>query len=75
MKTNPILQEIRQTRERLIAEAGMDLHRFFAMMRERETAAIARGEVFIPAPKKTLAVREDAATYGGQPAKMDEPAK
>ena len=51
MKTNPILDEIRQTREQLFAEAGNDLNRFFEMMREREAAAKARGVVFVPVPQ------------------------
>lgn len=46
--TNPILAEIRQTREALMAEAGGDLNRFFEMVRERQEAAKARGVVFVP---------------------------
>jgi hypothetical protein len=49
--TNPILAEIRQTREALMAEAGGDLNRFFEMVREREAAAKARGVVFVPVPQ------------------------
>lgn len=49
--TNPILDEIRQTREALMAEAGGDLGRFFEMVREREEAAKARGVEFVPVPQ------------------------
>jgi hypothetical protein len=50
MKKNPILKEIRQTREKMAAEAGYDPKRLFAMIRERQAAAAARGVVFIPEP-------------------------
>jgi hypothetical protein len=77
MKTNPILKEIRQTREKMAAEAGYDPKRLFAMIRERQAAATARGVVFIPEPKPRAAgragVRDDAAPYGGQPDKEEAP--
>lgn len=73
MKTSPILEEIRATRDKLAEETGMDLRRLFALVKQQELAAIARGEVVIPEPKKAMAVREDAATYDGQPGKVAEP--
>ena len=70
MKTNPILEEIRATRDKLAEETGMDLQRLFAMVKKLEAAAQARGEVVIAAPKRSMVVREDAAAYGGQPGKV-----
>lgn len=60
MKTNPILKEIRATRDKLAEEAGGDMRRLFAIVRERSKAARARGAVVIPEPKPCAAVREDA---------------
>ena len=50
--TNPILEEIRQTREALMAEAGGDLERLFEMAHEREAAAKERGVEFVPVPMR-----------------------
>ena len=55
MKTNPILQEIRATRDKLADEAGGDMRRLFAMVRERSKALRPQGEVTIPEP-----MRDDA---------------
>jgi len=73
MKTNYILDEIRRTRDKMAAEAGYDPKRLFAMIRERQTAAAARGVVFIPEPKRRAAVREDATAYGDQPGRDTPP--
>jgi hypothetical protein len=73
MKTNYILDEIRRTRDKMAAEAGYDPKRLFAMIRERQAAAAARGVVFIPEPKRRAAVRDDAAPYGDQPGKEAAP--
>lgn len=64
MKTNPILKEIRETRDRLSAEAGGDLGRLFEMIREREAAAKARGVVFVPVPQRPPVLPEEPASYG-----------
>ncbi len=47
MKTNPILKEIRATRDHLAEEAGYDLRRLFKMARLIQDAAEARGETII----------------------------
>jgi hypothetical protein len=67
MKTNPILKEIRDTREKLAVETGMDLRRLFALVKQQEQAARARGEVLIPEPSRVVVVREDKAVYGDTP--------
>ena len=54
MKTNTILNEIRQTRDDLARETGYDLQRLFDYVREREREAAARGVKFVsPAPRET----------------------
>ena len=54
MKTNAILNEIRQTRDDLARETGYDLQRLFDYIREREREAAARGVKFVsPAPRET----------------------
>lgn len=54
MKTNPILMEIRQTRDDLAQETGYDLKRLFDYVRERERASALRGVKFAsPAPRET----------------------
>ena len=54
MKTNAILNEIRQTRDDLARETGYDLQRLFDYVREREREAAARGVKFVsPAPRET----------------------
>jgi len=64
MKTNPILAEIRQTRDELAHEAGYDLKRLFDYVRQREREAAARGVNFVStAPRETstaYTLREDA---------------
>lgn len=47
MKQNPILEEIRHTRDDLAREAGYDLKRLFEHVRERERQAVARGVKFV----------------------------
>ena len=47
MKTNPILAEIRQTRDDLARETGCDLHKLFAFIRTEEAKARARGVKFV----------------------------
>ena len=54
MKTNAILNEIRQTRDDLARETGYELQRLFDYVREREREAAARGVKFVsPAPRET----------------------
>lgn len=60
MKTNPILKEIRETRDQLAKEAGYDLRRLFKMAREIQNAAEARGETII---RKSASI---AATRNGR---------
>jgi hypothetical protein len=64
MKTNPILTELRQTRDDLAHEAGYDLNRLFDYVREREREAATHGVKFVsPAPREkeaAYALREEA---------------
>lgn len=56
MEPNPILAEIRATREELARKAGYDVRKFMDSIREREREAAARGVIFAPvvkAPAKT----------------------
>lgn len=65
MNTNPILTEIRQTRDDLAREAGYDLKRLFDYIRERERDAALHGVKFVsPAPreKETAAALHDKPT-------------
>ena len=65
MKTNDILAEIRRTRDDLAEEAGYDLDRLFAYVRQREHEAAARGVKFAPAPARaepSAVVREEPPT-------------
>ena len=64
MKPDPILKEIRQTRDDLALETGYDLHRLFDYVRERERESAARGAKFVSFAKAEDAesaalVRED----------------
>ncbi len=47
MKPDPILKEIRQTRDDLARETGYDLQRLFDYVRERERESAARGAKFV----------------------------
>ena len=47
MKQDPILKEIRQTRDDLARETGYDLQRLFDYVRERERESAARGVKFV----------------------------
>lgn len=47
MKTNPILEEIRQTRDDLARETGYDLHKLFEFIRTEKAKARARGVKFV----------------------------
>lgn len=58
MKTNPILKEIRATRDHLADEAGGDMRRLFAIVRERTRTARAGGEIVIPEPKRRVVTRK-----------------
>lgn len=51
MKTNPILEEIRKTRDDLARETGYDLHKLFEYIRAEEEKARARGVKFAPLPE------------------------
>lgn len=56
MEPNPILTEIRRTRDELARKSGYDVRKFMDFIREREREAAARGVTFAPkakpAPKK-----------------------
>ncbi len=60
MKPDPILEEIRRTRDELAHETGYDLQRLFAYVRERERASAARGVRFVSfaaeAPDDSMAI-------------------
>lgn len=54
MSNNPILDELHATRQKLLAEAGGDLHRYVAEARER---ALASGRTLVePAQRATWPV-------------------
>lgn len=59
MKTNPILKEIRHTRDQLAEEAGLDLRRLFSAVRKQEKAALARGETLLSSPSRSVVVRDE----------------
>ena len=53
MKPNPILTEIRQTREALARASNYDLRRLFEYVRECERKSAARSVKFVPpAPRE-----------------------
>ena len=61
---DPILTEIRQTRDDLARETGYDLQRLFEYVRERERESAARGVKFVSFAETehdepTALVRED----------------
>ena len=64
MQPNPILAEIRHTRDEMARQAGYDVRRLMTMIRERERASAARGVVFA-APtvpdENSCVVREEPA--------------
>ena len=57
MKINPILKEIRQTRDQLSEESAMNLRHLFAAVRKQERAAVARGETLLSNPSQAVVVR------------------
>ena len=64
MKQDPILKEIRQTRDDLARETGYDLQCLFDYVRERERESAARGVKFVSFAKAghdepTALVREE----------------
>ncbi len=66
MKPDPILKEIRQTRDDLARETGYDLQRLFDFVREREHESAARGAKFVSFAEAkhdepTALLREDPA--------------
>lgn len=54
MESNPILTEIRQTRDELARKSGYDVRKFMDFIREREREAAARGVKFAPVAKPAL---------------------
>ena len=51
MEPNPILTEIRRTRDELARKSGYDVRKFMDFIREREREAVARGVKFGPPTK------------------------
>jgi len=51
MEPNPILTEIRRTRDELARKSGYDVRKFMDFIREREREAAARGVKFAPPTK------------------------
>ena len=51
MEPNPILTEIRRTRDELARKSGYDVRKFMDFIREREREAAARGVKFAPPAK------------------------
>lgn len=50
MTTNPILEELYAARDKLLADAGGDIHRFLEGVREREAAS----GLLLPAGRPSL---------------------
>ena len=48
---DPILREIRRTRDELVRKSGYDVRKFMNFIRERERESAARGVKFAPAAK------------------------
>ncbi len=48
MEPNPILTEIRRTRDELARKSGNDVRKFMDVIREHERATAARGVKFAP---------------------------
>lgn len=57
MERNPILTEIRRTRDELAARSGYDVRKFMNFIREREREAAARGVKFAPPAKPGTKVK------------------
>ena len=76
MKTNTILNAIRQTRDDLARETGYDLKQLFDYVRDREREAAARGVKFVsPAPRETetaYALREELPNEQKDQAAVDD---
>jgi hypothetical protein len=51
MEPNPILTQIRRTRDELARKSGYDVRKFMDFIREREREAAARGGKFAPVSK------------------------
>ena len=51
MEPNPILAEIRRTRDELARKSGHDVRKFMDFIRAREREAAARGVKFAPPAK------------------------
>ncbi len=65
MKRNPILEELHAAREKLLADAGGDVHRFLEGVRKREAAS---GRLLQSGPQDTKICTSAAenAFPGGQ---------
>jgi hypothetical protein len=73
MSQNPILNELYAIRERLLADAGGDLQKFLAGVREREAAS---GRL-LREREKTASKPDPSLTdgCGGPPARAAEPGR
>jgi hypothetical protein len=76
MKTNPILEEVWRIKDRLAAEAGYDVDRFFAQLHEWEAAHPHLGPVVRTAEElrervkergDLAALREQSPPHGEKP--------
>ena len=62
MAHNPILEELYAIREKLLADAGGDIHKYLAGVREREAAS---GRLLKPTPPRTYdAAAANTAVFG-----------
>lgn len=57
MEPNPILTEIRRTRDELARKSGHDVRKFMDFIRQREREAAARGVKFAPPAKPATKVK------------------
>ncbi len=55
MEPNPILAEIRRTRDELARQSGYDVRKLMDRIREREREAVASGVKFVAPAKPTKA--------------------
>ncbi len=66
MNRNPILDEVYAAREKLLADAGGDIHKYLEGVRQREAAS---GRLLQPSPQGTTgcSIAADNSVGDGQP--------
>ena len=66
MNRNPILDELYAAREKLLADAGGDIHKYLEGVRQREAAS---GRLLQPSPQSTAGcpIAAENSVVDGQP--------